>query len=186
MRPFFNRLFLVRCWRQNRVLFFISVLFIGTAIYGHRTGCEITPALDFAMYSGVHDTKQDSFLRLRVNDRNLDLFHTLDEPRRMMIFSTLGAYHRGMLAGNRDPVEPLVKAVVAKHPFIKPISGRAWCQPEDYAGYLPWLSRYLQHALHEDVHSLQVSLLSIHYNDLQLPVADTVKPLYTFEQTGTK
>lgn len=186
MRPFFNRLFLVRCWRQNRILFFISLLFISAAIYGHRTGCEITPALDFAMYSSVHRSKQDSFLLVQVHGKTLDLYHTLDEPRRMMIFSTLMAYHRGVLNGHRDPAEDLVTAVVAKHPFMRPLSGRAFCKPGDYKGYLPWLGRYLRHAVDENADTFRVSLLSLHYNDRNLPVTDSIKPLYTFEPAAIK
>src|SRR5580693_7765810 len=99
MRYLLNRLFLVRCFRQNKALFFLVLLFILFVAYGHRTGCEITPFYIFGMYTGKGQAKKDSLLLVKVwNDRPgdtgrvLNLYHTIDEPRRMMIFSTLDGY----------------------------------------------------------------------------------------------
>jgi len=186
MGPFVNRLFLVKCWRQNKLLFFIILFFIGAAIYGHRTGCEITPALDFAMYSGIHHTRTDSFLLVKANGRIPELYHTIDEPRRMMVYSTLAAYHRGALAGYHDPAEPSVLAVVNRHPFMGPLSHRAVCRPDDYAQYPSWLLKYLQTAVDKDIRAVDILLLHLHYNEQELPVTDSIKHLYTFEPIPVK
>jgi hypothetical protein len=181
-----NRLYLVRCFRQNKFLFLLALLFIGVVFYGHKTGCEITPALVFSMYTSHQHVEKDSFLKVAIDGRDISLFHTIDEPRRMMIFSTLSAYRQGMLAGGRDPQEAVLTNAVQKHPFISFLAKRAFCMPEDYQQYLPWLLRYIQNAVDPTVSRIDISGVYIHYDIQNLPVADSTRHLYEFEATSTK
>ncbi|MES1159715.1 MAG: hypothetical protein ABUM51_03085 [Bacteroidota bacterium] len=182
-----GRLFLVKCFRHHKLLFFVVLLFILVALYGHKSSCEITPSLVVAMYSGSHQTEKDSFWLVTVNDSvRLHLTHAIDEPRRMMIFSTLAAYHRGVLAGYKDPQEKAIRQVVDKHPFLSPFSRDTYNTGADYANYLPWLLRYLQGAVDGKINKIQLSLQYIHYDSRNLPVADSIHSLYAFQQSDAR
>lgn len=186
MQRLLRRLYLVKCFRHHKLLFFVSLLFILAAFYGHKSSCEITPSLVIAMYSGSHQSEKDSLWLITVNDTvRLDLTHTIDEPRRMMIFSTLAAYHRGVLAGYKDPQENAIRLVVSKHPFLSPLSRGTYNTGADYARYLPWLLRYLQGAVDGKIKKIGLSLQYIHYDDRNLPVADSTHFLYEYRQAET-
>jgi hypothetical protein len=186
MQRLLRRLYLVKCFRHHKLLFFVSVLFILAALYGHKSSCEITPALVMGMYSSSQQTEKDSCWLVTVNDSvRPDLTHTIDEPRRMMIFSTLAAYHRGVLAGYEDPQEKPIRLVVAKHPFLRPINRNTYNTGDDYAAYLPWLLSYLQEAVDGKIKKIGLSLQYFHYDDRNLPVADSTHFLYEYRQAET-
>jgi len=187
MQRLLRRLYLVKCFRHHKLLFFVSLLFILAALYGHRSSCEITPSLVVAMFSGSRQTEKDSFWLITVNDSvRLNLLHTIDEPRRMMIFSTLAAYHRGVLAGYKDPQEEAIRLVVSKHPFLRPLSRDTYNTGAGYASYLPWLLRYLQTAVDKKINKIELSLQYIHYDLRNLPVADSTHSLYEFQQADAR
>jgi hypothetical protein len=178
----FNRLYLVKCYRHHKFLFFLSIFFIGAVFYGHKTSCEITPALVLGMYTGSRQAEKDSLLLVTVNDQTpVHLYHTIDEPRRMMIFSTLAAYHQGVLAGFEDPQEKMIGLTVNKHPFLRPFSKNSYNTRDDYALYPAWLLKYMQGALGEGIKKITISQQYIHYDDRNLPVADSTHSLYEFE-----
>ena len=187
MQRLLSRLYLVKCFRHHKFLFFVTFLFILAALYGHKSSCEITPSLVVAMYSGSHQTEKDSFWLVTINDSvKLDLTHTIDEPRRMMIFSTLAAYHRGVLAGDKDPQENAIRLVVGKHPFLSPLSRETYNTGADYANYLPWLLKYIQGAVDKKINKIELSLQYIHYDGRNLPVADSTHSLYAFQQADAR
>ncbi|MDP4151724.1 MAG: hypothetical protein Q8927_06565 [Bacteroidota bacterium] len=180
-----SRLYLVRCFRENKFLFIVICLFLALAAYDHRTGNEITPAFVFSMFSQKHVSTQGNFFLIRVNGGDtLNMHHTIDEPRRMMIFSTLSAYHDGQLAGPGDPHRDAVAAIVAKHPFMAALSRGACCSRADYERYLPWLLGYLRHAVDEKIERIDIEQCWFHYDAENLPVTDSLKPLYASEKAN--
>jgi hypothetical protein len=182
MREVLNRLYLVRCYRENKFLFIVIVLFLSLVAYDHRTGNEITPAFVFSMFSQKHVSRQGSFLLIRLNGADtLNLYHTLDEPRRMMIFSTLSAYHDAVLAGYGDSHRDAVAAIVAKHPFMGSLSKGACCSRADYDRYLPWLLDYLRHAVDAKIERIDIDQCWFHYDGQNLPVTDSLKHRYEWK-----
>jgi hypothetical protein len=180
---FLRRLYLFRCFEYNRVLFFAILLFISMVIYGHRSSCEITPAFTFGMYSQKSYSTRDSFFLIQTDDnRYLNLWHTADEPRRMMIFSTLAAFHRGAINLFQDPARPGIERVAKKHPFMRSLAKAAFCKRNDYEHYLPWLLEYTKKAVDPSIRKLNISITYIHYDLNNLPVADSTKQLYKIEQ----
>lgn len=190
LRRYIQRLYLVRCYRENKLLFFLSMLFIAAVLYGHKSSCEITPALVAGMYTTAEQKESDDLLILMADNELLDLHHTIDEPRRMMIYSTLDAFYQVApyqgAAQGRDPKDEAIRELVRKHPFIRTLSAKALNPPEAYERYLPWLLNYLRHAVDKNIHHLGVYQLHIHYNEKNLPVADYRKVLYELDFPNTK
>gem|GEM_PF-1228167 len=185
LRSYIQRLYLVRCWQEYKLLFFLAIIFIGAVLYGHKSSCEITPALVPGMYAGMEQRTEDDFLVITADNALLDLHHTVDEPRRMMIYSTLSAFYQGVAAGE-DPKAPAIRELVRKHPFMKPLSMHAVNAGEDYGRYLPWLLQYIRHSVDKDIRRLGVYQLHVHYDKQNLPVADYRKILYELESPHTK
>jgi len=167
------------------LLFFLAIIFIGAVLYGHKSSCEITPALVPGMYAGMEQRTEDDFLVITIDNALLDLHHTVDEPRRMMIYSTLSAFYQGVAAGE-DPKAPAIRELVRKHPFMTPLSMHAVNAGEDYGRYLPWLLQYIRHSVDKDIRRLGVYQLHVHYDKQNLPVADYRKILYELESPHTK
>ena len=187
MQRFFDRLYLVRCFRQHKFLFFVSVLFVLAVLYGHKTTCEITPSVVMAVDRGIRSGEKDSLFLITINDSiRLRLSHTIDEPRRKMIYSTLTAYHRGVLAGYEDPQVRAIGVVVGRHPYMHLLSLYSHNTRADYTKYLPWLLRYLQEAVDKKIEKIAIALQYIHYDDRNLPVADSTHSLYVFQQTDVR
>lgn len=187
MQRILDRLYLVKCYRHHKFLFFVSIFFIGAILYGHKTNCEITPGLILGMYSSARQVEKDSFLLIVVNDAApIRLYHTIDEPRRMMIFSTLSAYHQGASASYEDPEEQAIGLIVRKHPFIRPLSRNTYNTRADYEAYLPWLLKYMQEAVSKEIKKITISLQYFHYDAQNLPVTDSTHSLYEFEQANTR
>ena len=160
----------------------LLVLFILMIWWGHQTNLPITPAFITNMYMLKGDSKKDSFLFITVNGQSeLNLFHTFDEPRRMMIYSTLDAYHQGMLNGKTDPLQTSIDRTVGKHPFLRGLRAAICCRKTDYDHYLPWLLQYMQSAVSDSIKKLDIGMAFIHYDDRNLPVADSTKHLYQIE-----
>jgi hypothetical protein len=172
------------------LLFFLAVFFIGAVLYGHKSSCEITPALVLGMYATAEQRSSDDFMVIMTDSELLDLHHTLDEPRRMMIYSTLSAFYQavpyqGAPAGE-DPKTPAIRELVHKHPYMRPLSAHAVNKPEDYGQYLPWLLQYIRHSVNKDIQRLGIYQLHVHYDNQNLPVADYRKLLYELESSHTK
>jgi hypothetical protein len=182
---YMQRLYLVKCYRQHKFLFFVSLIFIGAVLYGHKTSCEIFPAIVPGMYAGTTETSTSDFLYLVADSQDLDLHHTIDEPRRMMIFSTLAAYDQGALS-LLDPTENAIRKLVQRHPFMKMLAANTVNTPGSYKQYLPWLRQYLRYAVNKDIHHLYVYQLHVHYDEHNLPVADYHKLLYELDSTRIK
>jgi hypothetical protein len=167
------------------LLFFIAIIFIAAVLYGHKTSCEITPALVLGMYTSTEQTGSDDFLVIIADSQLLDLYHTFDEPRRMMIYSTLSAFcqarpYQGAPPGE-DPKLDAIRTIVQKHPFMQPLALHAVSSPQAYDRYLPWLLQYIRHAVDKRIHHLAVYQLHVHYDHQDLPVADYRKLLYELE-----
>jgi hypothetical protein len=181
-RPASRQYFLVKCFYQNKPLFFLILLFFCLTVYCHKTNCEITPFFIFGMYTGKSEVRKDSFLLIRVNnEKTLNLYHTIDEPRRMMIFSTLTAYYRGVSGGYKDPFEAPISAIGRKHPFMRSLAGTAYCRKEDYLAYPSWFLSYLRSAVGKDIRTIDISMSYIHFDDHNLPVSDSLRHLYQFD-----
>ncbi len=177
-----RKLYLVRCFFENKIFFALLVLFIAAVYYGHKTNLPITPAFITNMFILKGDTKKDSYLTITVNGQTLlNLTHTFDEPRRMMIYSTLDAYHQGMLNGEKDPMLASIDQTVSKHPFLRGLRSAIGCRKTDYDQYLPWLLKYIQTSVSDSIKRLDIGMAYIHYDDRNLPVADSTKPLYHIE-----
>jgi len=144
------------------LLFFLAIIFIGAVLYGHKSSCEITPALVPGMYAGVEQRSTDDFLVIMADSELLDLHHTFDEPRRMMIYFTLSAFYQAV-----------------------PYQGAAVNTREDYGRYLPWLLQYIRHSVNKDIQRLGIYQLHVHYDKQNLPVADYRKKLYELESPHT-
>ncbi len=190
LRSYIQRLYLVRCWQEYKLLFFLAIIFIGAVLYGHKSSCEITPALVLGMYAGREQRSADDFLVITADNELLDLHHTLDEPRRMMIYSTLSAFYQavpyqGAPAGE-DPKAPAIRELVRKHPYMRLLSSHAMNAKEDYGQYLPWLLQYIRHSVNRDIQHLGIYQLHVHYDKQNLPVADYRKILYELESPHTK
>jgi hypothetical protein len=177
-----RKLYLVRCFYDNKILFALLILFIAAICYGHKTGLPVTPAFISNLYILKGDTRKDSFLFITVNGQTqLNLSHTFDEPRRMMIYSTLEAYHQGMLNGATDPMQAAIDQTVGKHPFLRGLRTAIGCRKSDYDRYLPWLLKYMQYSVSDSIKRLDIGMSFIHYDDRNLPVADSTKHLYQIE-----
>jgi hypothetical protein len=177
-----NKLYLVYCYHRNKVFFVLMLLFMAGILYGHKTNLPITPAFIANVYTLKSDTRKDSFLTITVNGQTpLNLFHTIDEPRRMMIYSTLSAYHQGMLRGKTDPDLALIDKTVDKHPFLRPLRRAIGCRAADYDHYLPWLLRYIRASVSDTINMLDINMSYIHYTERDLPIADSTKHLYHIE-----
>jgi len=177
-----NKLYLISCFRRSKAFFALLVLFIIMAAYGHKTNLPITPAFISNMYILKGDSKTGSFLWIAINRQTeLNLYHTFDEPRRMMIYSTLEAYHQGILNGETDPQQASIDRTVGKYPFLRGLRGAICCRKADYDHYLPWLLRYMQSAVSDSIKRLDIGISFIHYNDRNLPVTDSTKYLYHIE-----
>ncbi|OJW53704.1 MAG: hypothetical protein BGO55_01075 [Sphingobacteriales bacterium 50-39] len=190
LRSYIQRLYLVRCWQEYKLLFFLAIIFIGAVLYGHKSSCEVTPALVMGMYAGREQRSADDFLVITADNELLDLHHTLDEPRRMMIYSTLSAFYQavpyqGAPAGE-DPKAPAIRELVRKHPYMRLLSSHAMNAKEDYGQYLPWLLQYIRHSVKRDIQHLGIYQLHVHYDKQNLPVADYRKILYELESPHTK
>jgi hypothetical protein len=190
LRRYIQRLYLVRCFRENKLLFSLSILFIAAVLYGHKSSCEITPALVAGMYTTAEHRESDDLLMLMADTELLDLHHTIDEPRRMMIYSTLDAFYQAYpyqgAEQAKDPKEEAIRELVRKHPFIRTLSVGAVNPPEAYGSYLPWLMNYLRHAVDKKIHHLGIYQLHVHYNEENIPVADYRKVLYELDLPNTK
>ena len=177
-----KKLYLISCFRRNKGIFALSIVFILMICYGHKTNLPITPAFITNMYILKSDSKTDSFLFITINGRTpLNLSHTFDEPRRMMIYSTLEAYHQGMLNGETDPLQTSIDRTVSKHPFLRGLRAAICCRKADYEHYLPWLLQYMQEAVSDSIKRLDIGMAFIHYDDRNLPVGDSTKYLYQIE-----
>jgi hypothetical protein len=190
LRSYIQKLYLVRCFREYKLLFFLAIIFIGAVLYGHKTSCEITPALVPGMYTTTDQRNTDDFLIIVADSTQLDLYHTLDEPRRMMIYSTLSAYnevvpYQGAAAGE-DPKAAAIRSLVSKHPYMKLLSSHAVNGREDYERYLPWLLQYIRHSVNMGIRRLGIYQLHVHYDKQNLPQADYRKLLYELESPHTK
>ena len=183
MRRFSKRLFLVECWYRNKLLFFASLAFIALELYGHKTGCEITPALDYDMYSRKIHATHDSALVIKTGDHLLDLFHTVDEPRRMMIYSTLSGFYDGVRTNRKDPMADQTAILLKKHPYMRTLAGNILNEITDYDRYPGWLVRYMQHAVDRSVDTAKILFLHLHYDAANLPIVDSIKPMYEFTAT---
>lgn len=177
---FLSKLYLVRCYRQHKGLFILSIGFILAAAYGHKTNCEITPALVFSMYTGSRQVQNDSFFVVSVNGKPLDLHHTIDEPRRMMIYSSLAAFHQGVLAGYQSPEQDAVLRILQKHPLIPLPGKKALCTPYAYTHYLPWLRSYIRAAVAQQADRISISQVYFHYDRQDLPIVDSTRQAYAF------
>jgi hypothetical protein len=189
LRSYIQRWYLVRCFREYKLLFFLAIIFIGAVLYGHKSSCEITPALVPGMYASTGKRVSDDFLVIVADSELLDLHHTLDEPRRMMIYSTLSAFcqvapYQGAPVGE-DPKTAAIRAMVRKHPFMELLSSRAVNKTDDYGRYLPWLLKYIRHSVTRDIQRLSIYQLHVHYDKQDLPVADYRKLLYELEPPHT-
>lgn len=177
-----NKLYLVYYYHRNKFLFVLILLFMVGILYGHKTNLPITPALMPNMYFLKTLVKQDSFLTITVNGRTtLDLTCTLDEPRRMLIYSTLIAFHAGMVNGKKDPDLELIDRTVHKHPFLHGLRQVVGCRETDYDRYLPWLLKYIRASVSDTIRRLDIGMTYIHYNQQDLPVEDSAKQYYQIE-----
>jgi hypothetical protein len=177
-----KKLYLISCFRRSKAFFALLLLFIIMIAYGHKTNLPVTPAFISNMYILKGDSKTGSFLFITVNGQTLlNLPHTFDEPRRMMIYSSLEAYHQGMLNGETDPLQASIDRTVGKHPFLRGLSTAICCRKADYEHYLPWLLRYMQSAVSDSIKKLDIGISFIHYDDRNLPVTDSTKYLYHIE-----
>jgi hypothetical protein len=177
-----KNLYLISCFRRSKAFFALLLLFIIMIAYGHKTNLPVTPAFISNMYILKGDSKKDSSLFITINGRTLlNLSHAYDEPRRMLIYSTLDAYHQGILHGKTDPQEPSIDRTVSKHPFLRGLRAAICCQKADYDHYLPWLLQYMQSAVSDSIKRLDIGMSYIHYDDRNLPVADSTKHLYQIE-----
>ena len=171
------------------MLFFLAIIFIGAVLYGHKSSCEITPALVPGMYAGVEQRSTDDFLVIMADKELLDLHHTFDEPRRMMIYFTLSAFYQAVpyqgAAAGEDPKAPAIRELLRKHPYMKLLSADAVNTREDYGRYLPWLLQYIRHSVNKDIQRLGIYQLHVHYDKQNLPVADYRKKLYELESPHT-
>jgi hypothetical protein len=184
LRSYIQRLYLVRCYREHKLLFFLSIIFIGTALYGHKSTCEITPALVMGMYTSAEQTSSNDFLIVMADSELLDLHHTIDEPRRMMIYSTLAGFYQAVPyqgAAGEDPKERSIQELIHKHPFMRTLGAHAGNPPGSYGQYLPWLLKYLQYSVNKNIHHLGIYQLHLHYDEQNLPVADYRKALYELD-----
>jgi hypothetical protein len=177
-----KKLYLIYCYRRNKALFALIVGFIAAIVYGHKTNLPITPAFISSMYMDRSISRTDSFLYITLNGQTtLNLTHTYDEPRRMMIYSTLLAYHRAMLNGEVDPERALIDRTVQKHPFLRGLSNASRCDRQDYDRYLPWLLTYIRASCSDTIRRLDIGMSYFHYDGRNLPVADSSKHLYHIE-----
>jgi hypothetical protein len=177
-----RKLYLVRCFYNNKIFFALLIIFIAAVCYGHKTNLPITPAFISNVYILKGDTKKDSFLFITVNGTTLlNLHHTFDEPRRMMIYSTLETYRQAALNGGTDPELALIDRTVKKHPFLHGLRQAIGWKAGNYDHYLPWLLKYIRASVSDSVKRLDVGVAYIHYNDRNLPVTDSTKPLYHIE-----
>lgn len=189
LRSYIQRLYLVRCYQEYKLLFFLAIIFIGAVLYGHKSSCEITPALVPGMYAGMEQRGTDDFLVIMADSELLDLHHTFDEPRRMMIYFTLSAFYQAVpfqgAAVGEDPKAPAIRELLRKHPYMKLLSTHAVNAREDYERYLPWLLQYIRHSVNKDIQRLGIYQLHVHYDKQNLPVADYRKKLYELESPHT-
>lgn len=172
------------------MLFFLAIFFIGAVLYGHKSSCEITPALVMGLYADRQQIKSSDFLVIKADSSWLDLYHTIDEPRRLMINYTMSAFHEVVPYQGAEPgIDPkslAVRELVLKHPYMRLLSLRAANSSHDYELYLPWLLRYIRHSLNKDFHRLGIYQLHVHYDNQNLPVKDYCRLLYELESPHTK
>jgi hypothetical protein len=177
-----KKLYLIRVYRRNKAFFALLVVFLAAIWYGHKTNLPITPAFISNMYALKGISRTDSFLYIDINGQTtLNLTHTFDEPRRMMIYSTLFAYHRAMLNGEVDPGQAMIDRTVQKHPFLRGLRNANYCGKHDYDAYLPWLLTYIRASCSDTIRRLDIGMSYFHYDDRNLPVPDSTKHLYQVE-----
>ncbi|MBK7883146.1 MAG: hypothetical protein IPJ81_04585 [Chitinophagaceae bacterium] len=111
----------------------------------------------------------------------LNLTHTYDEPRRMMIFSTLFLYHNGAKNNYIDPIKIASEKIALKHPYLSFLQKFAYCEKERYLAYLPWLKKYMHHAVDKEIKTIKIYQNYIHYTDQNLPFIDSTVLKYSIE-----
>jgi hypothetical protein len=135
---------------------------------------EFTPFFHFGAYSQKIEISQDYFFSIQIdNGRNLNFPHTFDEPRRMMIFSTLNNYHEGILNNKTDPSGISGAAIAKKYRLLAPIQKAAFCKANDYNNYLGWLKKYLQLSVNPGIKKIKIFQNYLHFDNSNVPLLDS-------------
>lgn len=178
-----NKLFLVKVFKQNKILFSLFCAFICGCFFFNYKGVETTPFFIWAMYAGKMTPKEQyRLITVTYNDgKEFNLEHTFQEPRSMMIYFTLNHYRKIEANNMTDPMQNVLATVLPRHPFLRPVAGRLVSKPEDNARYLQWLKTYLQSIVGEPIDNVTVHERFVHFNANGRVAEDSSKILYLIQ-----
>jgi len=178
-----NKLFLVKVFRQNKILFTLFCAFICCCFYFNYKGVETTPFFIWAMYAGKMTPKEQyKIITVAYNDdKTFNLEHTFQEPQSMMIYFTINHYRKIEANSMTDPMQNVLATVLPNHPFLRRFSDRLLSKPADNARYLQWLKSYLQSIVGEPVDNVTVYERLVHFNTNGGVTEDSRKILYSIQ-----
>ena len=180
----YRKLFLVKVFKQSKILFAIFCCFICIIFYFNYKGIETTPFFIWAMYSGKMAPKKEyKIVTVTYNENKVfNLPHTFQEPKLMMIYFTINHYRKIENNNMTDPLQNILTGTLLPHyPFLVAVEDRLVSKPEDNARYLQWLKKYLQSIVSISINNVTVYERMMHYNINSKLVEDSSKILYTIK-----
>jgi hypothetical protein len=162
-----GNIFLIKVYRQNKLLFcFFSLFILGQAFFFYK-GVETTPFYLYGMYSAKQSPKKTyPVFIIEINGKEFN-YDKLPSASREMIISSLEHYRTLEENNFRDTILPVIekrfKGKVTEETF-QVIANRLTNDSTDRIPYQNWLKEYLKETTGEEIKSLRVFTKQFSYD----------------------
>ena len=152
--------YLGKLYFTNKFLFFFVSLFFFISVTANVVlRLEATPFFVWSMYSGKYPSQSEyTVYEVRYNGKLLQIPHTWEEPRKMLLFDPLQFYVEAQTGqGGKDPFgDYLTHYWGVKHPRFKGILPQLYNTPVQFRAFPDWYKRYLAQQVPDTVREITV------------------------------
>ncbi|SRR5260221_6171072 len=154
-RTYFRKLY----YKNKALFFFVFLFFFLNVFVNIYLRLEATPFFVWDMYSTKSPLQNEyTIYEVRYNGKVLNIPHSWDEPRKMLLFDPL-AYYVTVQIDNagKDPFRDYLEDHWgSKHPQFKSMLPRLYNNPEQFKVFPEWYKRYLSQQFDEKINNITV------------------------------